>query len=286
LLPATQSEAALPLKVGERMVGVMDVQSARPYAFGADSLRTLRILADQLGVAVVNSELFAETQEHLSQQRLLHHITTSAASGTTLEEALDSAVTGLQVTLGGDRVAILLMDAEKKALEVRAQAGYSEDILSMRVPLGAGITGWAAQHHRSLRIDNVTGEPRYIQASPNTASELAVPLIYRNEVLGVLNVESEQPAAYTQDDEEMLGTLGGSLAAIIANARLLEQLRAQAERERLIYDITTKIRRSSNMEAILTTTASELTKAIGARGARIKIATMDDGGNGRKDGGA
>ena len=283
LLPATQSEAALPLKVGERMVGVMDVQSARPYAFSADSLRTLRILADQLGVAVVNSELFAETQEHLSQQRLLHHITTSAASGTTLEEALESAVTGLQVTLGGDRVTILLTDADKKALEVRAQAGYSEDILSMRVPLGEGITGWAAQHHRSLRIDNVTNEPRYIQASANTVSELAVPLIYRNEVLGVLNVESEQPAAYTQDDEEMLGTLGGSLAAVIANARLLEQLRAQAERERLIYDITSKIRRSTNMETILTTTASELTKAIGARGARIKIATADDDGNGRKD---
>jgi GAF domain-containing protein/HAMP domain-containing protein len=287
LLPATQSEAALPLKVGERMVGVMDVQSARPYAFSEDSLRTLRILADQLGVAVVNSELFAETQEHLSQQRLLHHITTSAASGTTLEEALDSAVTGLQVTLGGDRVTILLVDAEKKVLEVRAQAGYSEDILNMRVPIGQGVTGWAAQHHRSLRIDNVAGEPRYIQASPNTVSELAVPLIYRNEVLGVLNVESEQTGAYTQDDEEMLGTLGGSLAAVIANARLLEQLRAQAERERLIYEITSKIRRSTNMETILTTTASELTKAVGARGARIKIATPDDGdGNGRKDGAA
>jgi GAF domain-containing protein len=82
----------------------------------------------------------------------------------------------------------------------------------------------------------------------------------------------------------MLGTLGGSLAAIIANARLLEQLRAQAERERLIYDITSKIRRSTNMETILTTTASELTKAIGARGARIKIApTPDQDGNGQKD---
>ncbi len=287
LLPGTQSEAALPLKVGERMVGVMDVQSARPYAFTADSLRTLRILADQLGVAVVNSELFAETQEHLSQQRLLHHITTSAASGTTLEEALDSAVTGLQVTLGGDRVTILLMDAEKKMLEVRAQAGYSEDILSMKVPIGEGITGWAAQHHRPLRIDNVTTEQRYIQASPNTVSELAVPLVYRNEVLGVLNVESEQAGAYTQDDEEMLGTLGGSLAAIIANARLLEQLRSQAERERLIYEITSKIRRSTNMETILTTTATELTKAVGARGVRIKIASaQDDDGNGRKDGAA
>ncbi|MGE5073588.1 MAG: GAF domain-containing protein, partial [Anaerolineae bacterium] len=285
LLPHTQAEAALPLKVGERVVGVLDVQSSHPFAFSPDSLRALRILADQLGVAVVNSELFAETQEHLSQHRLLHHITTSAASGTTLEEALESAVTGLQVTLGGDRVSILLVDAEKKNLEVKAAAGYSEDILQLRIALGAGVTGWAAQHHRALRVDNVADDPRYIQASANTASELAIPLVYRNEVLGVLNAESEQPAAYSQDDEEMLGTLGGSLAAIIANARLLEQIRAQAERERLIYDITSKIRRSTNIETILSTTASELTRAVGARRAQIKIlsrASSDT--DGRKDG--
>ena len=277
LLPGTRSEAAMPLKVGERIVGVMDVQSSHPYAFTADSLRTLRILADQLGVAVVNSELFAETQEHLSQHRLLHHITTSAASGTTLEEALESAVTGLQVTLGGDRVMIQLMDAEKKHLEVKAQAGYSEDIMQMRVEVGQGVTGWVAMHHKPLRIGNVAEDPRYMQASANTASELALPLLYRNEVLGVLNVESEQTNAYTPDDEEMLGTLGGSLAAVIANARLLEQLRAQAERERAIYEITSKIRRSTNIEAILATTASELTKAVGARQAHIQISTGTDG---------
>jgi GAF domain-containing protein len=282
LLPATRAEAAMPLRVGERIVGVLDVQSSHPFAFTADRLRTLGILADQLGVAVVNSELFAETQEHLSQHRLLHHITTSAASGTTLEEALDSAVTGLQVTLGGDRVMIQLMDAEKKQLEVKAQAGYSEDILQLRVPVGAGVTGWVAMHHKPLRLDNVAQDPRYIQASANTASELAIPLLYRNEVLGVLNVEREETNAYSQDDEEMLGTLGGSLAAIIANARLLEQLRAQAERERLIYDITSKIRRSTSIEAILATTASELTKAVGARQTHIKIAAPGDGDEGER----
>jgi phosphoserine phosphatase RsbU/P len=186
-------------------------------------------------------------------------------------------VTGLQVTLGGDRVAILLMDREKKILEVKAAAGYSEDILRLSIPVGSGVTGWAAMHRRALRVDNVAGDPRYIQASSNTNSELAIPLLYRNEVLGVLNVESEQSSAYTQDDEEMLGTLGGSLAAIIANARLLEQLRAQAERERAIYEITSKIRRSTNMETILSTTASELTKAVGARYARIVVSTEPTG---------
>jgi GAF domain-containing protein/HAMP domain-containing protein len=282
LLPETRSEAAVPLKVGERIVGVMDVQSTEPFAFNPDDVRTLQILADQLGVAVVNSELFAETQEHLSQHRLLHHITTSAASGTTLGEALDSAVQGLQVTLGGDRVAIMLADRELKSLVVEAAVGYSDEMMGRKIPIGSGITGWSAAHRRPLRVDDVTGDARYIQASPNTRSEMAVPLIYRNEVLGVLNVESEQPGAYTENDEEMLGTLAGSLAAIIANARLLTQVRAQAERERALFEITGKIRRATDIQSILATTAGELTKALGARRAEIKVSTEENGRSGEE----
>ena len=125
-------------------------------------------------------------------------------------------------------------------------------------------------------MNDVTEDSRYIEVSSNTRSELAVPLIYRNELLGVLNVESEQLDAYTENDEEMLGTLGGSLAAVIANARLLEQIRAQAERERLIYEVTSKIRRSTDIESILTTTASELTRIVGARRTQISFSLKDN----------
>lgn len=273
LLPETHAEAALPLKVGDRIVGVLDVQSTQAYAFAEENLRTLQILADQLAIAVVNSELFAETQEHLAQHRLLHHITTTAASGTTLDEALQSAVNGLQVTLGGDRVSILLADREKKVLEIKAAVGYANNVFELRIPLGSGITGWVAAHRRTLRISNVLQDARYIEGSPNTRSEMAIPLLYRSELLGVLNVESEQFSAYAENDEELLGTLGGSLAAIIANARLLEQIRSQAERERILFEISDKIRRTTDMETILATTASELTRAVGATGAWIKLGT-------------
>jgi GAF domain-containing protein len=87
-------------------------------------------------------------------------------------------------------------------------------------------------------------------------------------------VESEQVSAYAENDEELLGTLGGSLAAIIANARLLEQIRAQAERERILFEISDKIRRTTDMETILTTTVSELTRALGANSAKVRIGVV------------
>lgn len=276
LLPDTRAEAGIPIKIGDRILGVLDIQSTNPFAFGPEHIRTLQILADQLAIAFNNSELLAETQEHLSQLRLLYHITTSAASGTTVEEALSSTVKGLQVTLGGDRVLIMLSDVERKNLIVKAWVGYSDEVANIVTPFGSGITGWAAAHKETLRIDDVSQDTRYMEISPNTRSEMAVPLIFRNDVLGVLNVENEQTSAYNDRDEEMLGTLAGSLAAIIANAHLVEQIRKQAERERMLYEVSSKIRRSTDIQTILTTTTRELFRITGAKRAQIEIGIEPD----------
>lgn len=272
LLPETRAEAGIPIKVSDRIIGMLDIQSRHPFAFSDEAVRILQIVADQIAVAFVNSELFADAQERLSQHRLLHHVTTAAASSTTIEEALNSAVQGLQVTLGGDQISILLADRENKVLEVKSAMGYTDsDVYSVKIPFNTGVTGWVATHRQPLRIKDVTKESRYISINNRIRSEMAIPLIYRNEVLGVLNVESTQPDAYSENDEEMLGTLGGSLAAIIAHSLLLEKFRQQVEFDRVLYEITSKIRRTSNVNTILETTVNEINKTFGARRAAIKI---------------
>ncbi len=277
LLPDTRAEVALPLKVSDRVLGAIDVQSTAPFAFNEQDVKILQILADQLAVAIVNSELFAEAQERLSQHRLLHHVTTAAASSTTIEDALNSAVQGLQVTLGGDQISIMLANKEQTHLEVKSAIGYpsDNDIARLSVPFGVGITGWVAAHRQPVRSGDVLKDSRYIKVNDRVRSELAIPLIYRSEVLGVLNVESPRVNAYSENDEEMLGTLGGSLAAIIAHSRLLDQFRKQAERERILYESTSKIRRSTNANSIINIAANELTRALGARRATVKIDLSD-----------
>jgi sigma-B regulation protein RsbU (phosphoserine phosphatase) len=185
--------------------------------------------------------------------------------------------------MGGDRVSILLANREKRVLEVKSAVGYGDDVSHIKVTFGKGITGWVAEHKQTQRIDDVRKDPRYIRVGADVVSELAIPLVYRNELLGVLNVESDQPAAYSENDEEMLGTLGGSLAAIIANARLLEQIRRQIDRERLLYEVTSKIRRFTDAESIIETTAIELSKALGAQRAQIKINPPRAGSVSQKD---
>jgi GAF domain-containing protein/HAMP domain-containing protein len=263
LLPDTQAELGIPLMVGDRVLGAIDVQSTVPFAFSLDDIEVLQILADQLAIAISNSELFAETEEHLAQHRLIHHVTTVAASSSSLEDALSSSVQGLRVTLG-DRVAILLYDAEDNRLRVVSAAGYDEDVIGMEVYMGQGITGWAAENREPVLSNNVLEDSRYIMGDENVRSELAVPLLYRGELIGVLNVESDEVNDFGQHDQDILGTLAGSLAAIIVNTRL-------SERQRTLLEVTNKIRRSVNMQSILDTTASELSKILNTRKASIQL---------------
>ena len=134
----------------------------------------------------------------------------------------------------------------------------------MQIEVGQGITGWVAKHSEPLIVSDVLNDPRYIQGKESVRSEIAVPLVYRGELLGVLNVESDISNAHDKHDQDILGTLAGSLAAIIVNARL-------SERQQNLFQITNKIRQSVNMDTILETTAAELTKVLQARRTRIEV---------------
>ncbi len=265
LLPETQAEAGIPIRLGERLLGALDVQSKQRFAFSQEQIKVMQILADQLAVAIVNAELFQETQDHLAQHRLLHHVTSASASSTTLEEALVSAVQGLRATLDGDHVSIYLADSEGQTLTMNAAAGKPLDLQGMLpVKFGEGLVGWVAAHRQPVRIDDFQNDPRFPSNDVEIRSSLALPLMYRNELLGVLQVESPHELAYNENDQEMLGTLCGTLAAIIANTRLIE-------RQRLLFEVTSKIRRSISVQNILETTVTELSQVVGAKRASIRV---------------
>ncbi len=271
LLPETQSELAIPLKVGERILGAVDVQSTQLNAFHTDDINVLQILADQLAVSVVNSELFAKTQELLGKHRLLRQISIAASTSTDLEDAMGNVVSGLRTAMVGDKVAILMLNEEGR-LQVQASAGYEgTEHLSLRIEQGQGICGKAALEKRPVRVDDVLNDPDYIRFEPDTRSELAIPILFSESLIGVLNLESTQSHAFDENDQEILGALGNNLGGIIANIRLVNQVRKQVIREHQLFEVTSKIRYSVDMDTILETSVKEIARALGARRASIRI---------------
>jgi GAF domain-containing protein len=131
-------------------------------------------------------------------------------------------------------------------------------------------------------VDNLT-------VGENSLSHLVVPILYSNNVLGVINVESEAVGAFDEEDQEILATLGNNLGAILTSVNLISQVRRQMDRQRLLYDVTGKIRRAVDVSAVLQTSANEIGKALGARRAHIELSvaktdssatTKTPGGNG------
>jgi len=271
LLPETRSEMAIPLKVNDQILGALDVQSRQVNAFTEEDINVLQILADQLAVALINADLFAKTQELLGKHRLLRQVTVAANTSTTLEDALVNVVSGLRTSQVGDRIAIMMVDDEGN-LVTRASAGFEGTRhLELRVKIGEGITGLAAAEKRPVRVDNTLMDSRYITIDPDVRSELAIPILFSDELMGVLNLESTEVSAFDENDQEILGALGNNLGGVIANIRLVQQVSKQVERERLLFDVTSKIRHSVDLETILQTSTREICRAIGARKATIHI---------------
>jgi GAF domain-containing protein len=271
LLPDTRAELAIPLKIGTRVLGALDVQSTQTGVFTMQDISILGILADQLAVAVDNAELFARTQDMLGKHRLLHQITIAASTSNSLGDAMDRVVNGLVIAHVADRAGILLIN--RNELEVVALYGYDPDGLPpTHIAFGSGLTGSAVLERRAILVQDTRHDPRYISFDDNTLSELVLPILFGDEVLGVLNMESNKLAGFDSNDQEILVALVNNVGAIIANWRLVNQIRRQVERQQFLFNAAGKIRRSIDVQTILQTSVNEIGKAMGVQRAKITLA--------------
>jgi sigma-B regulation protein RsbU (phosphoserine phosphatase) len=126
---------------------------------------------------------------------------------------------------------ILLLDAAGEKLQHRFSLRFQENIqLKHDVPIGSGVVGYAVQHKQTVLVPDVTKDSRYIRLNPETRSELAAPLIYKDRVIGVLDLEHTRRGFFTDDHKRTVSTLAAQVAITIENAQLYEQIERQEKR--------------------------------------------------------
>ncbi len=271
LLPETRAELAIPLIYAGQVIGALDVQSTQVGAFHPNDIEILGILADQIATAIHNAGLYTAAQEMLGKHKLLHQINVAATSADSLDEALAKVASGLSIAQVADHIGIFLLNGRNE-LELAAAAGYQGGKPpSLRLALGQGLIGAAAQDRRPIRVDNVLNDPRYIQADERTRSALALPIIFGENLIGALNLESDQPAAFDENDVDIMATLANNLGAVLTNWKLVEQVRRQVDRQKTLFETTSRIRRSVDIATILQTSVAEIGRTVGAQRARITL---------------
>lgn len=270
-LPETRSELVLPLIISDQLLGVLDVQSTQTNAFLDDDLEILQIVADQLAAAILSASLYTGSQKNFNRQRALQEITVQITASGTFEELLQNTVQGLHTILPESGIAFYTFDG-KKQLELRASAGYDDNVhLPVTVNISEGIIGICASNRSPILIKDSVTDRFSLTMNENTRSELALPILYKDQLFGVLNLESETVAAFDENDREIFAVWSNSIGAALSNLQLLSQIRAQVEKQRTINQISNSIHRSVDIGSILQTSTTEICKALGAKRATIKI---------------
>ena len=137
--------------------------------------------------------------------------------------------------------AILLVNDRTHDLRMRFQIGHKPEIERMRIRMGQGIVGEAAQTRQPKLVNDVSGAENYINANPDVRSELAVPLITKNRMIGVIDIQAEQPNYFTPEHLRLLTLTASRIAGAIENARLYTRVARQAQTLQVLNEISREI---------------------------------------------
>ncbi len=235
LLPETRSELALPLRSGEHTIGALDVQSVEPNAFSQEDVRILQTIGDQLAIAFQKTRLVDQLSHSLEELNASQRVTTFKAWRTHLRNT-------------------------RQKIAYR----YRDSRLDNQVTL----TPYAQEAQESSQpvmkvVSSLDGQGRPI-------SVLAVPIKVRNQVLGVVDIQF----AGANVSPDLISLIEGTvnrLAVSLENARLLEEIQFRAERERLVSEISSKVRAAPDIDNVMRIAVQEIGKSLGVSEVMIQL---------------
>jgi len=241
ILPDTQSELALPLRVAGDIIGALDVQSKEAMAFDPEDVKILQMIADQLAVAINKAQVLQQLEKTVDDLKERYLQTTVTSWNQFLTRETQSASMALDRTTQELKDSPPLTKDERKAISEK----------------------------KTILVSKGSGNER-------KSTQLSVPLMLRdNMVLGALRIEFEGESVPKQTIE-MLENLSNRLALALDRARLMSEIQSTAEQDRLITDVSSKIRSSSNIDNILKTAASEIGRSLGASEVIVQLLPTTD----------
>jgi sigma-B regulation protein RsbU (phosphoserine phosphatase) len=225
LVAGVRSELAIPLISRNRLVGVLDIESPKANYFQPYHQKVLTLLAAQLAVAIDNANLYENLVAKSEMLETLNEIGRELSSILDLEQLLKKVAELLQRVFRYHVFSIMLVDEEEQVLRSRLAVKFNRDAVGKtKIPLGKGLVGSAVVRKKSVLINDVSKDPRYINVLPETRSELVVPLIYKDKAIGVFDLQSPFLNYFTSAHEETLMALASHVAVAIENARLYERV--------------------------------------------------------------
>src|SRR5277367_2415837 len=229
--PNVRSELAVPLVVKNKVIGVLDLQSEIPAYFTHENQRLLELVASRMAIAVENARLYTRVSRQAQTLGVLNEISREITSILNPNDLLERIAHLLKRVIDFQMFSILLWNDRTQHFEHSFSSRFGERVIRERIiALGEGLVGSAAQLREPVLAPDVRKDSRYIEANPEVRSELAVPLVYKGEVIGVLDLEHTRVNYYNEDHQRTLSTLASQVAISIANAKLYQRIHEEEQR--------------------------------------------------------
>ncbi len=229
-----QGILTLPLRRGGDPIGVAVLLKLDSNPLPPEDVAFLRELSIQLGIAVGNARMYAEAMREKVQNHLLLELGTKISVSLDTNQLLEQILDLVFQVVRYDAAGIYLVERQTQWINQQALRGYDptrEE--AVRLKVGRGLIGWVAKTGRPVIVPDVANDSRYVNARPQTRSEMVAPLRIGSEVIGAFNLESDETDAYEPEDLELLMTFASQAAVAIERTRLhsevLENRRLEEE---------------------------------------------------------
>ena len=237
LLQNVGSMLLIPLLVGNRVVGGIGADAPdNGHIFSQDDIEVGKLIADQLSIWLENRQLLDETQKRSTLLQTAAEVSRAASSILDLNELIDRSVNLIRDKFNFYYVGLFLIEEGWAVLRAgTGEAGRIQLVKGHRLQIGGeSMIGWCVKHHQARIALDVGEDAVHFQNPdlPDTHSEMALPLISRDEIIGALTVQSVERGAFSEEDITLLQTMADQIANTIKNAHLFEEVtQAQEESE-------------------------------------------------------
>ena len=267
-LAETRSEVVIPLKIEDRVLGVLDVQSDQSHGFHPNDLLILESLADTIARAVEGARLYSDVRRRAEQLTLIAEVSKSVSASLELRTLMENVAALIHDRFGYPYVHLFTVHPNRRLIEYEAGSGKRSSGLqgyTLSLDSSEGIIPWVARERKVALVNDVKKDKRY-RASPlppeDTNSELGVPLLYGDEIMGVLDVQSDKRNAFGEDDRVIFEAIADNIATAIHNADLYltEQWRRRVADG--LREVAGLVSADANVDDVLEAILSELDRNL------------------------
>lgn len=267
-LPKTRSEVTLPLKVEDKVVGVLDIQSDKAGAFHPYDLLVLRALADNIATAIQSARLYSDLRRRADQLSVIAEVSHAVASTLNLETLMRNVAELIRERFGYPHVHLFTVHPNRRQIICEAGSGPRSDALqgyTLDLDDPEGIIPWVARNGRAVLANDVS-KNEYYRPSPfppaDTKSELTVPFLYDNVVVGLLDIQSDRLGAFDEEDLTLFEALADNIAAAIHNADLYRSERWRRQVADSLREVAGLISANVGVEQVLDAILTELERNL------------------------